>query len=303
MRAFSNTRTMARLSALPSATVVVYDNNSRDSTAQIAAAAGAILRREETQGKGHVVRRMFADVDAKVYIMVDGDGTYDAGSAPHLVRTLLAGPYDMVNVARDSISARSYRRGHRAGNYLLTTLVKLIFGANTTDMLSGYKAFSRRFVKTFPSLSKGFEIETELMIHALELRVPVAEIRAPYGERPTGSWSKLSTIRDGVKIVRLIGFFLKHERPLAVFTAAASVFVATSLALGLSVIVEFMRTGLVPRLPSAVAAASLFLCAVVAFSCGLILDTVTHSRREAKRIAYLQYLPPHLSVTGDKIGT
>jgi hypothetical protein len=285
--------------ALPSANIIVYDNNSTDSSAQIAAAAGAVVRREKTQGKGHVVRRMFADVDADVYIMVDGDGTYDAGSAPRLVRALLAGPYDMINVARDGVAAHSYRVGHRAGNHLLTTLVRLIFGANTTDMLSGYKAFSRRFVKTFPSLSKGFEIETELMIHALELRVPLAEIRAPYGERPVGSLSKLSTVRDGVRIIRLIGFFLKHERPLAVFTTVASLLAVWSLMLGLSVALEFMRTGLVPRLPSAVLAASLFLCAVVAFSCGLILDTITHSRREAKRIAYLQYSPPLVSVRHD----
>jgi glycosyltransferase involved in cell wall biosynthesis len=274
--------------AVPTARIYVYDNNSQDRTAEVALAAGALVRREERQGKGNVVRRMFADVDADVYVLVDGDGTYDARSAPRLIEVLLSGPYDMVNVARDSISERSFRKGHRFGNWLLTHLVALIFGNKTTDMLSGYKAFSRRFVKTFPAVSRGFEIEAELVVHALELRVPMTEIRASYGERPEGSPSKLNAISDGLKILRLIGFCVTHERPLAFFGIIAFLLTLFSLLLGIPVCLEFLRTGLVHKLPSAVAAATLMLGAMVSVTCGLIFDAVTHGRREAKRLAYLQ---------------
>ena len=203
-----------------------------DGTAEIAVGAGAILRRETAQGKGNVVRRMFSDIDAEIYVIVDGDGTYDAEAAPRLLETLLSGPYDMVNVARRHITKEAYRTGHVFGNRLLTMLVGLFFGTKTTDMLSGYKAFSRRFVKTFPAMSKGFEIETELMIHALDLRLPVAEIEAPYYERPVGSASKLSTFRDGFRILKLLGWLLKHEKPMLFFSSLAGILVMLSLSFG-----------------------------------------------------------------------
>lgn len=274
--------------ALPSATVYVYDNNSSDRTAEIAAEAGADVRHEHARGKGNVVRRMFSDIDADVYIMADGDNTYDAASAPRLVETLVSGPYDMVNVARRHVAAEAYRPGHVFGNRLLTGLVGFFFGTKTTDMLSGYKAFSRRFVKTFPAMSRGFETETELMIHALDLRLPVAEIAAPYESRPEGSKSKLNTFRDGFRILQLVGWVLKHEKPLMVFSWACCALITASLSLGIPVVLEFFETGLVPRLPTAVLAAAIMLTAVMSFFTGLILDTVTHSRREVKRLHYLQ---------------
>jgi glycosyltransferase involved in cell wall biosynthesis len=276
---------------LPGAAIFVYDNNSSDGTCEAARRAGARVYREAYQGKGSVVRRMFADVEADIYVMVDGDGTYDAASAPSLVRELMTGPYDLVNAARRPTGVDSFRRGHRFGNRLLNWLVQRIFGARTRDMLSGYKAFSRRFAKTFPSLSQGFEIETEIMIHALEMRLPVSEIEAPYGERPEDSASKLHTIRDGFRILRLIGFLVKQERPYAFFTGLALVLAWLSLFVGVPVVVEFLHTGLVPRLPSAVLAAAFMLSAVIAFFSGLVLDAITHSRREMKRLAYLGYGP------------
>lgn len=281
--------------ALPSARIYVFDNNSRDETAAVALACGAIVRRETMQGKGHVVRRMFADIDADIYIMADGDGTYDAKAAPQLVETLVAGPYDMVNVARKHTAVEAYRRGHVFGNLFLTRLVGLSFGTKTTDMLSGYKAFSRRFVKTFPAMSRGFEIETELMIHAIDLRLPVSEISAPYDKRPEGSVSKLNTIRDGLRIVKLLGWLLKHEKPLMFFSALSTLLLLLSLALGIPVVLEFLRTGLVPRLPTAVLAATIMLSAVLSLFTGLVLDTVTHSRRESKRLHYLSQPPPPTS--------
>jgi glycosyltransferase involved in cell wall biosynthesis len=276
---------------LPGAAIFVYDNNSSDSTREAARRAGARVFTESYQGKGSVVRRMFADIDADIYVMVDGDGTYDAASAPRLVRELLQGPYDLVNAARQATGTGSFRPGHRFGNRLLTRLVQRIFGAKTSDMLSGFKAFSRRFAKSFPSMSQGFEIETEIMIHALEMRLPVSEIEAPYGERPQESESKLHTIRDGFRILRLIGFLVKQERPYAFFTGLAVFLAWLALYVGVPVVVEFLHTGLVPRLPSAVLAAALMLSAVIAFFSGLVLDTITHSRREMKRLAYLRYPP------------
>lgn len=278
--------------ALPGAQIYVYDNNSKDGTVEVARQAGAIVRWEERQGKGNVVRRMFADIDADVYIMADGDGTYDATTAPRLVARLLDGPYDMVNVARRHISTEAYRPGHVFGNKMLTGLVAAFFGTGTTDMLSGYKAFSRRFVKTFPAMSRGFEIETELMIHTLELRLPVAEIDAPYDKRIEGSASKLSTFRDGFKILRLLGWLLKHEKPLLFFSAVGAFLAATSLGLAIPIVIEFIETGLVPRLPTAVLASVIMLSAVVSVFTGLILDTVTHSRRETKRLFYLREKSP-----------
>ena len=278
--------------ALPEARIYVYDNNSSDDTAEVARAAGAIVRTEMRQGKGNVVRRMFSDIDADIYIMVDGDATYDANSAGRLIEELRTGLYDMVNVAREAESSASYRSGHAWGNRILTGLVQLMFGTATTDMLSGYKAFSRRYVKSFPTMSQGFEIETELVVHALDLRLPLSEMSAPYKERPVGSVSKLRTYSDGWRILRLIGFLVKEERPLAFFSTAAGVFAIISLAIGFSVFQEFLATGLVPRFPSAILAAALMLAALLSLCCGFILDTVTRGRREIKRLAYLRYPTP-----------
>jgi glycosyltransferase involved in cell wall biosynthesis len=277
---------------LPDASIFVYDNNSTDGTAQIARDAGATVRTEKLQGKGNVVRRMFSDIEADIYVMVDGDDTYDASAVHRLTEELRSGPYDMVNAARVAESSDAYRLGHAWGNKLLTGLVQRIFGTATTDMLSGYKAFSRRYVKTFPTMSRGFEIETELVVHALDLRLPLSEISAPYKERPVGSESKLRTYSDGFRILRLIGFLVKEERPLAFFSIVASGLALLSLAIGSSVLIEFLETGLVPRLPTAVLATGTMLSALLSLSCGFILDTVTRGRREMKRLAYLQFAAP-----------
>jgi glycosyltransferase involved in cell wall biosynthesis len=280
--------------ALPDARIHVYDNNSRDGTREVAAAAGAVVRTETLQGKGHVVRRMFADVEADVYVLVDGDGTYDAAAAPAMVRLLIEERLDMVTGVRVTPEevAGAYRAGHRFGNAVLTGLVRMIFGDRITDMLSGYRVFSRRFVKSFPALAEGFETETEFTVHALQLRMPVGEVGVRYGERPRGSASKLNTFRDGFRILRTILILVKGERPLAFFSAAGALLAALALALFLPVLSEYLRTGLVPRLPTAVLSTGLGLAALLSFACGLILDTVTRGRREAKRIAYLAIPAP-----------
>ncbi|MCW8084935.1 glycosyltransferase family 2 protein [Sabulicella glaciei] len=274
--------------ALPGAVIYVYDNNSTDGTAEVARAARAEVRFESRPGKGSVVRRMFADIEADWYVMVDGDATYDASAAPLLIAAAAEGRFDMVNAAREETGhGGAYRPGHRFGNRVLTGLVGRVFGTQTRDMLSGYKVFSRRFVKSFPAMSAGFEIETELMIHALELRLPVGEIAAPYGERPEGSTSKLSTWRDGFVILRLIGVLVQRERPFEFFSILAGLLAVVALGLGLPVVFEFIETGLVPRLPTAVLASALILSALLSFAVGLILQAITHSRREMKRLAYL----------------
>lgn len=273
--------------ALPQATIYVYDNNCSDGTADVAREAGAVVRFESVPGKGSVVRRMFADIEADWYIMVDGDATYDASAAPALLAHAQSGPFDMVNVARIQAGEKAYRAGHRFGNRVLTGLVGAIFGSRTTDMLSGYKVFSRRFAKSFPAMSNGFEIETELMIHALELKLPVSEISAPYGERPEGSTSKLATWRDGFLILTLIGILVQRERPLEFFGAISALLLLLSLLFGVPVITEFLQTGLVPRFPTAVLASALMIASFLSLSVGLILNAVTHSRREMKRLAYL----------------
>jgi hypothetical protein len=277
---------------LPGATVYVYDNRSTDRTYEVAARAGAVVGVEPFRGKGNVVRRMFADVDADVYVMVDGDDTYDASTAPSMIAMLLERQLDMVNGARVTEIKEAYRFGHRLGNRALTGLVISIFGRQFTDMLSGYRVFSRRFVKSFPALATGFEIETELTVHALELKMKTHEVATSYRDRPAGSASKLNTIRDGLRILRTIFVLLKEERPLPFFGAFAAAFAAVSLGLAAPVVAEFMRTGLVPRLPTAVLAASCMLLAFLSLSCGFILDTVTHSRREIKRLAYLSIAAP-----------
>jgi glycosyltransferase involved in cell wall biosynthesis len=278
--------------ALPAATVYVYDNNSTDRTAAVAQEAGAVVRRELLRGKGNVVRRMFADVDADAYVMVDGDDTYHAASAPGLVDKLFSEQLDMVNGCRKTDVAAAYRPGHRFGNKMLTWLVTAIFGQRTEDMLSGYRVFSRRFVKSFPALSAGFEIETELTVHALELRMPLAELDTPYKDRPAGSESKLSTFRDGFRILAMIGKLVKEERPVQFFGIGAVVLAVLSLVIAWPVFVTYMETGLVPRLPTAVLATGLMLLAFLSLACGLILDTVTRARREIKRLAYLAQPAP-----------
>jgi glycosyltransferase involved in cell wall biosynthesis len=272
---------------LPSAQIYVYDNGSTDETAQIASGCGAIVRREPLLGKGNVVRRMFADVEADIYVMVDGDGTYDPSVAPRLVDRLVHEGLDMVNCARIPAEDSVYRPGHKFGNRILTGLVARVFGERLKDMLSGYRVMSRRFVKTFPALSTGFEIETEITVHALELRAPIAEMSAPYFVRPSGSASKLRTIGDGARILRLIVHLVKEERPLQLFSLIFTVLAAVSLVLGVPVVLQFLDTGLVPRLPSAVLATGLMLLAFLNLFCGLVLDTVTRGRRELKRLIYL----------------
>jgi len=272
---------------LPGATVYVYDNNSTDDTAARAAEAGAVVRTERLQGKGNVVRRMFADVDADIYVMCDGDGTYETAAAQRMIGTLVADGLDMVVCARDPDASAAYRPGHRAGNRTLTAVVGGLFGARFSDILSGYRAFSRRFVKSFPALASGFEIETELTIHALELKMPVGEVSAPYAARPQGSRSKLSTWRDGLRIFATIVFLFKEVRPFKFFAAAFAALALISLALAWPVITTYLATGLVPRLPTAVLATGVMLLAFMALMSGIVLDTVSRGRREAKRLRYL----------------
>ena len=278
--------------ALPQAAVYVYDNNSTDGTVAAAQAAGAVVRRETYQGKGHVVRRMFNDVEADVYVLVDGDATYDAPSAPAMVAKLIAERLDMVVGTRVDQDEAAYRRGHRAGNLLLTGLVSHMFGRAFTDMLSGYRVFSRRFVKSFPILSGGFEIETELTVHALELELPVGEMATPYYARPSGSASKLSTWSDGFRILWMLLRLYRAERPLPFFSGFGVALALISIGFAIPIFVTYVQEGLVPRMPTAVLSTGLMLLAFLSFAVGLILDTVTRGRREAKLIAYLALRAP-----------
>jgi glycosyltransferase involved in cell wall biosynthesis len=273
--------------ALPVANVYVFDNASTDETARIAREAGALVRHEAHPGKGNVVRRMFADVEADIYILVDGDDTYEAAAAPSLVYELLSNQLDMINASRVATSTEAYRLGHKFGNKLLTNLVARIFGSSFQDMLSGYRVFSRRFVKSFPALATGFEIETELTVHALELRMPVKEVATVYKERPEGSESKLRTYSDGFRILRTIVSLIKEERPLQFFIFVSALLFLSSVGLATPIILEFFETGLVPRFPTAILATGLMILSFLSLACGLILDTVTIGRRESKRIAYL----------------
>ena len=276
---------------LPAATLHVYDNNSTDHTVEIARAAGAHVAQERLQGKGNVVRRMFSDIDADLYILVDGDDTYEAASAPAMLELMRSEGADMVTGTRVTDIPAAYRRGHRFGNVLLTGIVRSIFGNRITDMLSGYRVFSRRFVKTFPALSSGFETETELTIHALELRMPLAELDTPYRDRGEGSTSKLSTYKDGLRILLAIVTLIKEERPLQFFVLLSTILFVVAIALGIPIFIEFRRTHLVPRLPTAVLCASIVMLSFLSFVCGLILDSVSRSRKESKRLAYLS-VPP-----------
>ena len=278
--------------ALPYADVFVYDNNSTDRTAVCAAAAGAFVRRQPLQGKGHVVRRMFADVEADVYVMVDGDSTYDAASAPAMVDMLVLGDLDMVNARRTGADRDAYRQGHVMGNVFFSWLIGMLFGRRINDLLSGYRVFSRRFVKSFPVYSGGFQIETEMTVHALELGLPVGEIDTPYGVRPEGSFSKLNTYRDGTRILKMVATLLIQLRPLETFGLASSLCVLAALVLGVPLFLEFSRTGLVPRLPTAVLATGLMLLGGVLASTAAVLGGVARGRREAKQMAYLGHKGP-----------
>src|SRR6185437_339669 len=277
--------------SLPAAKVFVYDNNSSDRTAEVARAAGAEVRSERRQGKGHVVRRMFSDIDADIYVLVDGDATYDAKSAPRMIDRLMSDHLDMVVGFRVDQSEAAYRPGHRTGNLMLTGFLSSVFGEAFKDILSGYRVFSRRFVKSFPVLSDGFEIETELSVHALELALPVAEIETPYYARPAGSFSKLNTWRDGFRILGTILKLYRSEKPLRFFTGVGIFLMLVSVGLAVPVIVTYLEQGLVPRLPTAVLSMGLMIMAVLAVSSGLVLDTVTRGRREIKLLAYLSQPP------------
>ena len=272
---------------LPNALILVYDNNSSDRTRQLARAAGAQVRSESLQGKGHVVRRMFADIEADIYVLVDGDGTYDAAAAPAMIRELIENQLDMVTAVRQPVHQQAYRLGHRLGNRLLTRLVCRTFGNRVTDVLSGYRAFSRRFVKSFPALACGFETEAEFTIHALELNMPVGEVPTTYRGRMAGSRSKLHTIPDGLRILGTIIRLMNQERPLQSFGITGAVLMAIALLLGMPVVLEFLRIGVVPRLPTALLSTGLALVASLSFVCGLVLDQVARGRKELKRLAYL----------------
>jgi glycosyltransferase involved in cell wall biosynthesis len=277
---------------LPGANIYVYDNNSKDRTVELAREAGAVVRTEPLQGKGNVVRRMFADIEADVYVLVDGDDTYHAPSAPLLISKLVSEHLDMVNGARVTEIVEAYRPGHRFGNMMLTGIVAKIFGNRVADMLSGYRVFSRRFVKSFPALSGGFEIETELTVHALELRMPMSDVETPYKDRPPGSASKLRTYYDGFRILKLILVLVKEERPLQFFSILSAAIAIIVLVLAWPVLMTFLETGLVPRLPTAVLSTGLMLLAFLSLTCGLILETVTRGRREIKRMQYLRVPAP-----------
>jgi glycosyltransferase involved in cell wall biosynthesis len=278
--------------ALPQAVIYVYDNNSTDGTVEAARKAGATVRRETHQGKGYVVRRMFNDIEADVYVLVDGDATYDAPSAPEMIAKLIDDRLDMVVATRVDREEAAYRRGHRTGNLMLTGFVTHIFGRAFTDILSGYRVFSRRFVKSFPILSGGFEIETELTVHALELELPVGEIATPYYSRPEGSSSKLSTWQDGFRILWTVLKLYRAERPLALFGSLGIALAIMSVGLAIPIFITYVEQGIVPRLPTAILSTGLMLLAFLSIAVGLILDTVTRGRREAKLIAYLALRAP-----------
>jgi glycosyltransferase involved in cell wall biosynthesis len=278
--------------ALPHARIVVCDNASTDSTAEVARAAGADVIHESMPGKGNAIRRLFSDIEADIYVMVDGDATYEASLAPTLVGHLLDHRLDMVCGKREASADSVYRKGHLFGNKMFTGLVAGVFGQRFDDILTGYRVFSRRFVKSFPILSEGFEIETELTIHALELNMPVAELPSKYIDRPEGSNSKLNTISDGLKISKLIIKLIKDERPMTFFGWLFLAFALFSIILSFPLAITYLETGLVPRLPTAILSSVSMLLSFLFLACGFILDSVTRSRRERKRIAYLSIAGP-----------
>ena len=278
--------------ALPNATVYVYDNNSRDRTREVAVEAGAIVRTERQQGKGHVVRRMFADIDADVYVMADGDLTYDPKAAPAMVNMLLAEQLDMVVGTRRHEEKDAYRGGHVLGNKLFTGLLSGLFGRSFSDIFSGFRVFSRRFVKSFPVLSSGFEIETEMSVHALELRMPVGEVETAYAARPEGSQSKLSTYSDGWRILKTIVTLYRIERPVLFYGSVGALLLGLAIMLSVPLVITYIQTGLVPRVPTAILVTGMSIIAVLCFFAGLILDTVTRGRREVRRLYYLSLAAP-----------
>ncbi|UYY58675.1 glycosyltransferase family 2 protein [Sphingomonas sp. S2-65] len=280
--------------ALPGAAIYVYDNNSRDRTIEVAREAGAVVRSERMQGKGNVVRRMFADVDADIYVMADGDATYDASVVPAMVERLVGEGLDMIVGTRVHEAAEAYRRGHVLGNRAMTGFLAGLFGRSFTDIFSGYRVFSRRFVKSFPVLSSGFEIETEISVHALELKMPVGEMETRYFARVEGSASKLSTYRDGARILRTIVTLYRYERPMFFFGWIASLFALLAVLLAVPLAVTYVQTGLVPRFPTAILATGLMILAFLNLFSGLILDTVVRGRREMRRLAYLAQPGPFL---------
>jgi glycosyltransferase involved in cell wall biosynthesis len=279
--------------ALPGARIYVYDNNSRDRTVDQAQQAGAVVRTERMQGKGHVVRRMFADIDADVYVMADGDLTYDPKAAPAMVEQLVRERLDMVVGTRIHDAKDAYRGGHVLGNRLFTGLLARLFGRSFSDIFSGYRVFSRRFVKSFPVLSEGFEIETEMSVHALELRMPIGEVETVYGARPEGSESKLSTFRDGWRILKTIVTLYRVERPVLFYGMIGALLVVAALLLSVPLVTTYLDTGLVPRFPTAILVTGMIIVAVLCFFAGLILDTVTRGRREMRRLAYLAQPGPN----------
>ena len=286
--------------ALPGAIIYVYDNNSRDRTREIAVAAGAVVRAEAQQGKGHVVRRMFADVDADIYVMADGDLTYDPRAAPAMVDLLVADQLDMVVGTRRHDEKHAYRGGHVLGNRLFTGLLSGLFGRSFSDIFSGYRVFSRRFVKSFPVLSSGFEIETEISVHALELRMPVGEVETAYAARPEGSESKLSTFGDGWRILKTIVTLYRIERPVLFYGSIGAFLLALAIVLSVPLVITYLNTGLVPRFPTAILVTGMVVIAVLCSFAGLILDTVTRGRREVRRLAYLSLSSPSLLREGDR---
>jgi glycosyltransferase involved in cell wall biosynthesis len=273
--------------ALPQAAIYVYDNNSRDRTVGRAIEAGAVVRNEARQGKGNVVRRMFADIEADIYVLVDGDDTYDAEASPRMIERMISEGADLLTARRVHTQAAAYRTGHLLGNRMLTGLTALLFNVHLSDMLSGYRVFSRRFVKSFPFTAEGFAIETELTVHAVRLMMPMSEMETRYKERPVGSVSKLNTWRDGLRILGTIAYLVREERPLVFFSTVAFLLAAIAMIIGAPVVSDYFRTGLVPRLPTAVLVTGLMVIAFLSLTCGLILDTVTRGRWEAKRMAYL----------------
>jgi len=286
--------------ALPDAAIYVYDNNSRDRTREIAAQAGAVVRTEKQQGKGHVVRRMFADIDADVYVMADGDLTYDPAASPAMVDMLLAEQLDMVVGTRRHEAKDAYRGGHVLGNRIFTGLLSGLFGRSFSDIFSGYRVFSRRFVKSFPVLSEGFEIETEMSVHALELKMPVGEVETSYGARPEGSHSKLSTYGDGWKILKTIANLYRVERPVLFYGSIGALLVIAAIILAIPLVETYLQTGLVPRFPTAILVTGMVIVAVLCIFAGLILDTVTRGRREVRRLAYLSLSSPGFPGEGDR---
>ena len=278
--------------ALPDAVIYVYDNASTDRTVEVAREAGAVIRHEPRKGKGNVIRRAFADVDADAVLIIDGDDTYDASRAGELVDLLFEGPYDQVLGAREEVTSEAYRPGHAIGNRMLTGAVAALFGREVTDMLSGYRVFSRRFVKSFPALSSEFETETEMTVHALHLRLPSVEVKTAFKDRPAGSESKLRTYRDGWRILRLIASLARRERPALFHAILAGVLALVGLVLGVPVVAEYLRTGLVQRFPTAILAAAVMIIAAVVLMVGYVLEATAHQRQEAARLAYLQYPAP-----------